>query len=181
MFVSKAPASPAVPVDGLFGHARVEAIVALSASIGLATLDSAIVNTALPTIARDLGTDAASAIWVVTSYQIAVVAALLPLAALGDIIGHRRIYLVGQFLFVVTSLACGLAWSLPTLVAARALQGFGGAAIMAANTASCAIPTPSRSSARASAVIPSSSPFASPLARPSPPASSGSRPGIGCS
>ena len=92
-------------------------------AVALATLDTAIVNTALPTIARDLQADAASTIWVVSAYQIAMVASLLPLAALGEILGHRRICLAGLVLFTATSLACGLAWSLPSLVAARVLQG----------------------------------------------------------
>jgi DHA2 family multidrug resistance protein-like MFS transporter len=72
---------------------------------------------------------------VINAYQLAVVAFLLPLAALGDIVGHRRVYIAGLVLFTVTSLACGLAWSLPTLVGARALQGLGAAGIMSVNTA----------------------------------------------
>lgn len=121
--------------DGLPQRERVEAMTAVLVAVGMATLDTAIVNTALPGIAGDTGTDAASAIWLVTSYQLAMISALLPLAALGDIIGHRRIYLGGLILFTLTSLACGLAWSLPALIAARALQGFGAAALMSVNMA----------------------------------------------
>ncbi len=124
-----------IPTDGLPPAERAQALIALSLAIGMATLDTAIVNTALPTIAVDIKTSGASAIWIVNTYQIVVVAALLPLASLGEILGHRRVYLVGIVLFSVTSLACGLAWSLPTLVVARALQGLGGAAIMSVNTA----------------------------------------------
>ena len=54
---------------------------------------------------------------------------------MGDIVGHRRIYVAGVVLFVLASAGCGLAWSLPSLVVARALQGLGGAAIMSVNTA----------------------------------------------
>ena len=121
--------------DGLPTRERVEALIAISVAVGMATLDSAITNTALPTIAHDLGADGASAIWVVSAYQIMMVASLLPLAALGEILGHRRIYIAGLLVFTVTSLGCGLAWSLPTLVGARALQGLGAAAIMSVNTA----------------------------------------------
>ncbi len=135
MFVSKIPLAPAVPVDGLPTPQRLQAILAISAAIGMATLDTAITNTALPTIAADMGASAADSIWVVSSYQIAVVAALLPFASLGDILGHKRVYLAGLALFTLTSLACGLAWSLPSLVVARALQGLGAAAIMSVNTA----------------------------------------------
>ena len=110
-------------------------MTAVLAAVGMATLDTAITNTALPGIAADTGADSASAIWIVTSYQLATISALLPLAALGDIIGHRRIYVAGLLLFTITSLACGLAWSLPALIVARALQGFGAAALMSVNLA----------------------------------------------
>ena len=101
----------------------------------MSTLDTAITNTALPTIAASIGTDSGSSIWVVNAYQLVVVAALLPLASLGEILGHRRIYMAGLILFTLTSLACGLAYSLETLTAARALQGLGAAGIMAVNAA----------------------------------------------
>jgi len=101
----------------------------------MAALDTAIANIALPAIAADLNTTPADVIWVVNVYQIAMVATLLPLAALGEIIGHQRIYLWGLLLFTVASLACALAWSLPTLLVARVLQGLGGAAVMSVNTA----------------------------------------------
>lgn len=123
------------PGDDRSKSRRIEAQVAVSVAIAMATLDTVITNTALPTIASDIGTDGASSIWVVNIYQLAVVAALLPLAALGEIVGHRRVYIVGLVLFTATSLGCGLAWSLPTLVAARAAQGLGAAAIMSVNTA----------------------------------------------
>ncbi|MCY1293609.1 Riboflavin transporter RibZ [compost metagenome] len=64
-----------------------------------------------------------------------MVATLLPFAALGGILGHRRIYLGGVAVFTAASVVCALAWSLPTLAAARALQGIGAAAIMSVNTA----------------------------------------------
>ena len=123
------------PIDVLAKRTRIEAQVAISVAVAMATLDTAITNTALPTIASDIGTDGASSIWVVNAYQLAVVATLLPLAALGEIVGHRRVYIIGLILFTATSLGCGLAWSLPTLVAARAAQGLGAAAIMSVNTA----------------------------------------------
>ena len=104
-------------------------------AVGLATLDTAIVNTALPAIARDIGTTAASAVWAISAYQIAMVATILPLAAYGETVGHRRVYVAGLALFTASSLACGLSWSLATLVAARVLQGLGAAAIMSGNTA----------------------------------------------
>lgn len=131
----EAGTSPSPIEDGLPLARRRRAMLAISIAIGLATLDTAIVNTALPTVAADIGSDQAASIWVITSYQLAVVAALLPLASLGDIVGHRRVYIAGLILFTATSLACGFAWSLPTLVGARALQGLGAAGIMSVNTA----------------------------------------------
>jgi DHA2 family multidrug resistance protein-like MFS transporter len=121
--------------DGLPSHKRLPAIIAISLGIGMATLDTAIVNTALPTLAEGIGTDSASVIWVVNAYQLAIIAAVLPFASLGDVLGHRRVYLGGFLLFIVSSLFCGLAGSLVTLTAARVVQGLGAAAIMSVNTA----------------------------------------------
>ncbi len=134
---------PAV-FDGLPQGERLQALIAILIAVTMATLDTAIVNTALPTIAHDIHTSAASVIWVVSSYQIAMVATLLPLAALGEIFGHQRVHAVGLVVFTVTSLACGLAWSLPTLVGARALQGLGASMLMSQNTALIRFVYPSR-------------------------------------
>jgi DHA2 family multidrug resistance protein-like MFS transporter len=101
----------------------------------MASLDTAIANTALPTIARDLQASDAGSIWIVSGYQLAMVAGLLPAAALGEILGHRRVYIVGLAIFILSSLASGLAPSLPTLVIARVLQGLGAAGVMSVNGA----------------------------------------------
>ncbi|PTN49780.1 MFS transporter [Achromobacter xylosoxidans] len=101
----------------------------------LGTPDGDIANTALPTIARDLQASDAGSIWIVSGYQLAMVAGLLPAAALGEILGHRRVYIVGLAIFILSSLASGLAPSLPTLVIARVLQGLGAAGVMSVNGA----------------------------------------------
>jgi DHA2 family multidrug resistance protein-like MFS transporter len=121
--------------DGLPLDKRLPAVIALSLGIGMATLDTAIVNTALPTLAQGIGTDSASVIWVVNAYQLAIIATVLPFASLSDVLGHRRVYLGGLLLFIVSSLLCGLADSLLTLTAARVAQGLGAAALMSVNTA----------------------------------------------
>ncbi|MGE7417587.1 MFS transporter [Methylobacterium tarhaniae] len=121
--------------EGLPPARRRQAMVAVLAGVALATLDTAIANTALPTIAADLGVDPADSVWIVNAYQLAVVATLLPVAALGEIVGQRRVYLAGLALFTAASLVCALAWSLPALVAARVLQGVGASALMAVNVA----------------------------------------------
>jgi MFS transporter, DHA2 family, multidrug resistance protein len=101
----------------------------------MATLDSSIANVALPTIARDLHASPAESIWVVNGFQLAVTASLLACASLGDLLGGARVYRIGTIVFIAGSLACALSRSLPLLIAARALQGVGAAAIMAISPA----------------------------------------------
>src|ERR1700677_5363225 len=139
---------PSPPMDGLPFESRIWAVVAISVAVGMASLDTAIANIALPTIAADLHVSPAEAVWVVNAYQIALVATLLPLGALGEIIGHQRIYLGGLVLFTLASLGCALAWSLPSLLAARALQGLGASGIMSVNTALLRFVYPSRMQGR---------------------------------
>ena len=122
-------------IDGLPAERRGWAAAAIFAAVAMASLDTAIANIALPAIATDLHVGPADVIWVVNVYQIALVATLLPLAALGEIVGHRRIYLGGLLLFTLASLACAEAWSLPSLLIARVLQGLGASGIMSVNTA----------------------------------------------
>lgn len=134
--------------EGLPPEQRGRAILTLLIAVGLATLDTAIANTALPAMALDLRTTPAGSVWIVTAYQLAMMVSLLPLAALGEIIGYRRIYIWGLVLFTAASLLCAVAWSLPTLVIARFLQGLGGAGIMSVNTALIRFIYPTRSLGR---------------------------------
>ncbi|MBB6251875.1 MFS transporter [Nitrospirillum iridis] len=124
-----------VPADGLPDRPRFWAMAAILTAVGMATLDTAIANTALPTIAGDFRATAADSVWVVNAYQLAVAAAVLPLASLGDLLGQKRVYLAGLALFALSSLACGLATTLPLLEVARVVQGLGAAAIMSVNLA----------------------------------------------
>lgn len=123
------------PTDGLPRDRLIPAVIAVCLAVGMATLDTAIVNTALPTLARSLDTDSAAVIWVVNAYQLVMLATLLPFASLGEVLGHRRVYLGGLAVFVTASLVCGLAWSLPSLAIARVFQGLGAAALMSVNAA----------------------------------------------
>jgi DHA2 family multidrug resistance protein-like MFS transporter len=111
------------------------ALIAILVGVALSTLDTAIANTALPAIAADLQAPAATSIWVINAYQLAVVATLLPFAALGDLVGPRRIFIGGLTFFTAASLLCTLANTLPLLAAARALQGIGAGALMSVNIA----------------------------------------------
>ena len=111
------------------------ALLAVQIGVAVVTLDISMTSTALPTIAPGIGTSAAATIWIVNVYYLAVIAALLPLAALGEIHGHRRIFFAGLLVFALGSLACGLAGSLPFLAAARAVLGLGAAAVSATTPA----------------------------------------------
>ncbi|MGY4435432.1 DHA2 family multidrug resistance protein-like MFS transporter [Bradyrhizobium sp. F1.13.1] len=121
--------------DGLPPAQRRWAVAAIFTALAMASLDTAIANIALPAIAGDLHVSPEQSVWVVNVYQIALVATLLPLGALGEIVGHQRIYLGGLILFTIASLFCAVAWSLESLLVARTLQGLGASGIMSVNTA----------------------------------------------
>ena len=90
-------------------------------------VDATIVNVALPSIRRDLGFSQADLAWVVNAYLIAYGGFLLLAGRLGDLMGRKRIFLTGLAMFTAASVLCGLSFSQPMLIAARFLQGLGGA------------------------------------------------------
>jgi len=94
---------------------------------GVALLDSTVVNVALPTLGRDLDASFADLQWTVNGYTLTLAAFILLGGSLGDRFGRRRIFVLGTIWFGVASLLCSLAPTVSTLVAARALQGIGGA------------------------------------------------------
>lgn len=116
---------------GLPDPGRALAVGAVLSAMTLVVLDAGMTNLALPTIARALRVSPAAAVLVVTAYQTALLVALLPAAALGERLGCRRVFTAGVWLFVLASVLCVFAPSLHGLVAARVLQGLGGAAILA--------------------------------------------------
>lgn len=104
--------------------------VALTAAIGasaMAMLDATVVNVALPHIGEDFGVGVADLQWVLTGYLLALASLILLGGALGDRYGRRRVFLIGTVWFAAASLLCGLAPGIEVLVAARVLQGVGGA------------------------------------------------------
>ncbi|HEY5318286.1 MAG TPA: DHA2 family efflux MFS transporter permease subunit [Solirubrobacteraceae bacterium] len=107
------------------------ALVVLCLGSLMIVLDSTIVNVALPSIKRDLGFSQTSLAWVVNGYLLTFGGFLLLGGRLGDLLGRRRMFLGGIALFTLASLACGAAQSQGTLVAARVIQGFGGAVVSA--------------------------------------------------
>ena len=126
---------PVEHADGLPVPQRYWAILTIALGITMSVVDGAIANVALPTIARNLDASPAFSIWIVNGYQLAITISLLPLASLGEIIGYRRVYLVGLALFTLASAFCAVADTLPLLTGARVLQGFGAAGILSVNSA----------------------------------------------
>ncbi|MFC4466174.1 MFS transporter [Streptomyces xiangluensis] len=93
----------------------------------MALLDSTVVNVALPRIGRDLDADLAALQWTVNAYLVTLAGLILLGGALGDRFGRRKVFVVGVIWFAAASLLCGIAPNAPVLIAARALQGIGGA------------------------------------------------------
>lgn len=107
------------------------ALMVLCLGVLMIVLDTTIVNVALPSIRTDLGFSETSLVWVVNAYMLTFGGFLLLGGRLGDLYGHRRVFLAGLVLFTLASLACGVSTSQGLLVAARAVQGLGGAVVSA--------------------------------------------------
>jgi EmrB/QacA subfamily drug resistance transporter len=105
------------------------ALVVLCLGTLMIVLDSSIVNVALPSIRLDLGFSETSLAWVVNAYILTFGGFLLLGGRLGDLYGHRRLFLIGLTIFTLASLACGLSGSQWFLITARAIQGVGGAIV----------------------------------------------------
>src|SRR5712692_10304801 len=118
-------------------HANKWAVLAiLAVGVFMATLDTSIVNISLPTIARYFGVPLSGAIeWVIIAYLVVIAGVLLSTGRLADMIGRKPIWVAGLIIFTAGSAICGASLSLGMLIAARALQGLGGAFIMAISPA----------------------------------------------
>jgi len=133
--MAEAPKAAAHP-DGMpDGLPRSLAVATITIGLCMSVLGNSMTNLALPYIAQDLAISAESSIWIVNASQIALMVSLLPVAAFADIVGYRHVYRFGLALFSLASIGCALAPSLPWLIAARAVQGLGGAAIMSVQPA----------------------------------------------
>ena len=121
--------------DGLPIPRRYWSATGIWLALAMAVLDGAIANVALPVIARQLGASPAASVWVINAYQLTITILLLPLAALGDRVGYKRIYIPGLALFTLGSVGCALGGTLDLLIAARVFQGIGAACIMSMNAA----------------------------------------------
>jgi EmrB/QacA subfamily drug resistance transporter len=107
------------------------ALYVLCSGVLMIVLDTTIVNVALPSIRADLQFTETSLVWVVNAYMLTFGGFLLLGGRLGDLFGHRRLFLLGLVFFTLASLACGLSQTRGLLIAARALQGLGGAVVTA--------------------------------------------------
>jgi EmrB/QacA subfamily drug resistance transporter len=107
------------------------ALYVLCSGVLMIVLDTTIVNVALPSIREDLHFTETSLVWVVNAYMLTFGGFLLLGGRLGDLFGSRRVYLLGLVFFTLASLGCGLANSQTALIAARAIQGLGGAVVTA--------------------------------------------------
>lgn len=112
-------------------HKRWPALILLCLGELMIVLDTTIVNVALPSIQADLHFSETALVWVVNAYMLTFGGFLLLGGRLGDLYGHRRLFLAGIVLFTLASLACGLANTQGLLIAARAVQGLGGAVVSA--------------------------------------------------
>jgi EmrB/QacA subfamily drug resistance transporter len=121
------PAAPELRYGSRVGYWVVAATVLGS---GVAALDATVVGIAVPTMGREFSADVAGLQWVVTSYLLTLAALLLLGGALGDRYGRRKVFVIGVIWFAGASLLCGLAPNTVTLIAARALQGVGGALLV---------------------------------------------------
>ncbi|WP_322077101.1 DHA2 family efflux MFS transporter permease subunit [Burkholderia cepacia] len=116
---------------GIHGEKRWYALIVLCLGVLMIVLDSTIVNVALPSISTDLHFTETALVWVVNAYLLTFGGCLLLGGRLGDLYGQRRMFLAGLVVFTLASLACGLAQSQTMLIAARAVQGLGGAVVSA--------------------------------------------------
>ena len=129
--MTQAAGSPAAPQLVAFGTARGRwVILAAILGSGVAFLDSTVVNVALPAIGDDLGGGLSGLQWTLDGYLLTLSALLLLGGALGDEYGRRRMFVIGLVWFTAASVLCGLAPSIGALIAARALQGVGGALLV---------------------------------------------------
>ena len=118
-------------MTNMTSRARWLALLVLCLGDLMIVLDVTIVGVALPSIREDLGFSEESLAWVVNAYIITFGGFLLLGGRLGDLFGHRRLFLLGIGLFTLASAACGLATSQEMLIGARAVQGVGGAVVSA--------------------------------------------------
>jgi EmrB/QacA subfamily drug resistance transporter len=110
-------------------------MLGIGLGVFMSTLDSSIVNISLPTLVEELDTDFATVQWIVLSYLLVITALTPSVARLGDMLGKKKLYVIGLAIFTFSSLLCGLAPNVGLLIAFRALQGTGSVMLTALGVA----------------------------------------------
>ncbi|MBV8662447.1 MAG: MFS transporter [Hyphomicrobiales bacterium] len=140
-------------VDGLAAPERRRAMFCVMLGLALSNLSNAVVNIALPDVSHSFGTSDAATVWTVNAYQLAATVCLLPVAAMGETLGLKRVYTAGLVIFTAASLACALSPTLAALVCARLVQGAGAACISVAGVALVRVIHPRSLISRALALV----------------------------
>jgi EmrB/QacA subfamily drug resistance transporter len=125
-----APAPPDAPAMHESGRGRWLGLAMLSLGVSMIIVDATIVNVAVPSIIRDLNLDSTQAEWINTIYALVFASLLITLGRIGDVVGRRRLYILGLVVFGCASVLAGLSQSGEMLILARVLQGVGGAMIL---------------------------------------------------
>ena len=117
-------------IETMSSRARWVGLLFISIAVSLIIVDSTIVNVAIPSIVDDLGIDSTQVQWVQTSYTLVFAALLIPFGTLADRIGRRRLLVIGVAVFTIASVLAGISADGPLLIAARVVQGVGGAMVL---------------------------------------------------
>src|SRR5215470_13597166 len=126
-----APAPRGVGADGGQSARTGLAMIVLMSGVLMTAVDTTIVVLALPEIQRSLHVALSAVVWVIISFLLVITLLATQVGRLGDMYGRVRMYEAGFVVFVLGSLACGLAWNEASIIAFRVVQGIGGAFIMA--------------------------------------------------
>jgi EmrB/QacA subfamily drug resistance transporter len=145
--------SEQLPVPAKSGPREWWAMLGVGLGVLMFTIDTSIVNIALPTLVQTFQTNFATIQWVVLSYLLVITALVLGAARLGDMLGKKKLYLGGLVVFTISSLLCGLAPDVEWLIAFRALQGLGAVMISALGAAIVTEVFPSSERGRALGII----------------------------
>ncbi|OAE99636.1 transporter [Bradyrhizobium centrolobii] len=140
-------------VECLAASKRRWVMLCILLGLGLSSLGSAIVNIALPNVSRSFASSDAATVWVVNAYQLSATVCLLPVASLAESLGLKRVYAAGLAIFVLASLGCAFAPTLPMLVSARLIQGAGAAGVAVAGVALVRVIYPRRMVSKGLALV----------------------------
>src|SRR3979409_1640654 len=139
----------AADTPGCAEHARPWVLAATILGSSMAFIDGSVVSVALPALQADLNSSLLGSQWVVNAYMLTLGALTLVVGAAGDQYGRRRVFSLGVIVFTAASIACGLAPSVLTLIAARAAQGIGGALMVPESLAIISAAFPEKQRGRA--------------------------------